>query len=489
MNEESGTPIGASSPDRGGDPIPNREPSGEFAKARSDLLGLTGSDSRRRWLDAHDRTRQTSQRMTPQAIADAARWRAHQLMASNNLTEALSVLRNAAEQVPGCDFQGLIATVELHRGDFEKAISLAAHSSSIDGLVVSCLAAAHQLLENSSQKTEAFFAGCAKPRGRSVAAELRAQLAFMQGDQHTAARWSERAVDAGTEVGYGWRETERSVLDASRLLAQGRLDDFHDACSRGLEICASVGNHWSRHRLLHLQLHLAALQGDRDTIAHLVAERAKLEPTIPPLYLEGPLYGFGARLAAAEHDAGDYRANGTRSVITTIEPIVRRGYFVAVDRPILAERVLALASLRAKRRVGVQRLFARAIEFADERGWVLEAAIARVQLGEVSPILKLPRPDTSEAEAVLDGLDIDPVSIALTASRAVLLSQRATALTDREQEVLDLVADGLTAREIAARLGIAEETVRTHLKNARSKQGTTGLTGSRAAALIARARH
>ena len=403
-------------------------------------------------------------------------------MASNNLTEALSVLRNAAEQVPGCDFQGLIATVELHRGDFAKAISVAAHSSSIDGLVVPCLAAAHQLLEDSPQKTEAFFAGCAKPRGRSVAAEIRAQLAFMRGDQHTAARWSERAVDAGTEVGHGWRETERSVLDASRLLAEGRLDDFHDACSRGLEICASVGNHWSRHRLLHLQLHLATLQGDQDTIAHLARERAKLEPTIPPLYLEGPLYGFGARLAAAEHDAGDYRANNARSLITTIEPIVRRGYLVAVDRPLLA-------SLRAKRRVGVQRLFERSIDFADERRWVLEAAIARVQLGEVAPILKLPRPDTSEAERVLDGLGIDPVSIALTAARAVLLSQRATALTDREQEILDLVADGLTAREIAARLGITEETVRTHLKNARGKQGTTGLTGSRAAALIARARH
>ena len=339
------------------------------------------------------------------------------------------------------------------------------------------------------KQAEAFFADCTKPRGRSIAAELLAQLAFMQGDQLAASRWGDKAVDEGSELNDGWRQGERSVLDASGLLAQGRLDDFHDACSRGLEICASVGNHWSRHRLLHLQLHLATLQGDQDTIAHLARERAKLEPTIPPLYLEGPLYGFGARLAAAEHDAGDYRANNARSLITTIEPIVRLGYFVAVDRPILAERVLALASLRAKRRVGVQRLFARAIEFADERRWVLEAAIARVQLGEVSPILKLPRPDTSEAESVLDGLGIDPVSIALTASRAVLLSQRATALTDREREILDLVADGLTAREIAARLGIAEETVRTHLKNARGKQGTTGLTGARATALIARARH
>lgn len=410
-------------------------------------------------------------------------------MTANAVPEALSVLEEAMARVPEADLRGVVATAHLHAADFAKARDMVVGSESLDALAVTCLADCHQLLPGAIDDARSFYQTCAKPRGRSMAAELSSLLSFMLGDISEANRWSEHAADVGTEVGHGWRETERSVLDAARLLAEGRLDDFHDACSRGLELCVSVGNHWSRHRLLHLQLHLATLQGDQDTIAHLARERAKLEPTIPPLYLEGPLYGFGARLAAAEHDAGDYRANNARSLITTVEPIVRRGYFVAVDRPILAERVLALASLRAKRRVGVQRLFERAIDFADERRWVLEAAIARVQLGEVAPILKLPRPDTSEAERVLDGLGIDPVSIALTASRAVLLSQRATALTDREQEVLDLVADGLTAREIAVRLGIAEETVRTHTKNARSKQGTTGLTGSRAAALIARARH
>ena len=399
------------------------------------------------------------------------------------------LLDEAAKTWPQAEFRGVAALAHMYLMDFERAEALTSGLEDLDARIAHAATKAHQLCGNSDSGVLQLYAGTEEPRARSIAAELLAQLRFMEGLLDEATSWSEKAVDEGTELADRWREGERSVLDASGLLAQGRLDDFHDACTRGLDLCASVGNLWSRHRLLHLQLHLATLQCDRDTIAHFAAERAKLEPLIPPLYLEGPLYGFGAGLAAAEHDAGDYRASNARSLITTIEPIVRRGYFVAVDRPILAERVLALASLRAKRRVGVQRLFARAIEFADERRWVLEAAIARVQLGEVSPILKLPRPDTSEAEAVLDGLGIDPVSIALTASRAVLLSQRATGLTDREQEVLDLVADGLTAREIAVRLGIAEETVRTHTKNARSKQGTTGLTGSRAAALIARTRH
>ncbi len=46
-----------------------------------------------------------------------------------------------------------------------------------------------------------------------------------------------------------------------------------------------------------------------------------------------------------------------------------------------------------------------------------------------------------------------------------------TALTAREQEVLQAMADGLTVAEAAERMMIAIDTVRTHLKNAKSKLG------------------
>jgi len=42
-------------------------------------------------------------------------------------------------------------------------------------------------------------------------------------------------------------------------------------------------------------------------------------------------------------------------------------------------------------------------------------------------------------------------------------------LTEREQEVLRMVADGLSAPEIAARLAIGPATVRTHVKNLQAK--------------------
>jgi len=54
-----------------------------------------------------------------------------------------------------------------------------------------------------------------------------------------------------------------------------------------------------------------------------------------------------------------------------------------------------------------------------------------------------------------------------------------TALTDREREVLEVAAEGLTARQIATRLGIRERTVTTHLGRIYMKIGV----GTRVAAI------
>lgn len=42
-------------------------------------------------------------------------------------------------------------------------------------------------------------------------------------------------------------------------------------------------------------------------------------------------------------------------------------------------------------------------------------------------------------------------------------------LTDREREVVECVVNGLSDKEIARRLGIGKETVRTHIENAAAK--------------------
>jgi DNA-binding NarL/FixJ family response regulator len=50
-------------------------------------------------------------------------------------------------------------------------------------------------------------------------------------------------------------------------------------------------------------------------------------------------------------------------------------------------------------------------------------------------------------------------------------------LTDREQSVVCAVADGLTNKEIAARLGLSPGTIRTYLRRLMHKTGTTTRTG------------
>jgi NarL family two-component system response regulator LiaR len=49
------------------------------------------------------------------------------------------------------------------------------------------------------------------------------------------------------------------------------------------------------------------------------------------------------------------------------------------------------------------------------------------------------------------------------------LSEMQGALTDREQEIVRWVIQGMTNKEIAARLGISDKTVKTHLSNVFSK--------------------
>ena len=61
--------------------------------------------------------------------------------------------------------------------------------------------------------------------------------------------------------------------------------------------------------------------------------------------------------------------------------------------------------------------------------------------------------------------------------RPALLSRRATerlpSISNREREILDLLAQGLTGEAVAARLVISAETVKTHIRNAMNKLEAT----------------
>ena len=103
---------------------------------------------------------------------------------------------------------------------------------------------------------------------------------------------------------------------------------------------------------------------------------------------------------------------------------------------------------------------------------------------------------TADTEVLLDGLDSGAHGYALKEGspselmeaitavaeggtyvdprlRPALLSERATrrhpSLSAREREILQLLADGLTGEEVAERLVLSSETIKTHIRNAMNK--------------------
>ena len=65
------------------------------------------------------------------------------------------------------------------------------------------------------------------------------------------------------------------------------------------------------------------------------------------------------------------------------------------------------------------------------------------------------------------GTYVDPrLRPALLSRRA---TQRAPSLSKREREIMDLLAQGLTGEQVADRLVLSSETVKTHIRNAMSK--------------------
>lgn len=156
-----------------------------------------------------------------------------------------------------------------------------------------------------------------------------------------------------------------------------------------------------------------------------------------------------------------------------------------------------VALVEIRRRAGSGIALARsALSGSDDARLVLCTASARLT-GPVLAASELGAPGlvltSSAVDTVVEALRtvagggsfVDPTVAALVADGSGAV-QRVSRLSPREREVLGLLADGLQGPEIAERLFLSLETVRTHVRNATGKLGAR--TRVQAAAMVACAR-
>jgi LuxR family maltose regulon positive regulatory protein len=142
-----------------------------------------------------------------------------------------------------------------------------------------------------------------------------------------------------------------------------------------------------------------------------------------------------------------------------------------------------------------RRLLQDAIDLYERHGLPYEAAEARLALAEVLAADSRPTHAAAEATRAIEMLEAIGATQRAEHARARLASFEsatataavggADALTRRESEILRLVAEGLSNKQIAARLTLSEHTVHRHVANILLKLGLS----SRAAAAAYAAKH
>jgi PAS domain S-box-containing protein len=129
-------------------------------------------------------------------------------------------------------------------------------------------------------------------------------------------------------------------------------------------------------------------------------------------------------------------------------------------------------SFRLKRKDGsIFTAFVKDSPICDENGGLIGIVGVSIELG-----------DPALATAVRAVAEAERIAHNHTGPRR----SRARTLSPREREVLAMLARGLTGEQIAARLVLSPETIRTHIRNAREKLGASTRVEAVTMALIAR---
>ncbi|HWI65398.1 MAG TPA: LuxR C-terminal-related transcriptional regulator [Symbiobacteriaceae bacterium] len=277
------------------------------------------------------------------------------------------------------------------------------------------------------------------------------ELLREQGDLAEAERYLQEALERGRGdyIPYG---TVRAYISLAGL--QGARGDF-PALRRSLDAAMAYMSRFQVGLGAHMALaacavHWLLVQGDVAAASAWAVRLPSVEPAVALVYEQGEI--IRARLLLAQGRAPEARL-GLSWHAATARAGGRMGNWLA------ATVLEALAADAVADRRAAVHLLDDALAAAEPEGY------ARTFLDEGPVMIRLLEACGHRYAAQLLGGAPQPVQ--------AVERPLAEPLTDREREVLGLVAEGLTNQEIGARLYISEATVKRHISNIFGKLDVT----------------
>jgi LuxR family maltose regulon positive regulatory protein len=423
----------------------------------------------------------------------------------------LNIPQSARESMQG-ELAAIRAELARQRGDASGAIKLAQQAltflpedaQSLRGITTGLLAGAYRLRGDVVAASSAYMETIRTSQASNnvpvtlIAMGQLAQLQAMQGQLHQAARTSQQAIDLATRrgattspalgvtlVSMGEVLGEWSALDeAERLLLQGI-----EYCQRqgGLAECALDG--------CLSQARVFQARGEMDGALRMIQQAeqigrgsyyaTRVAATQAKLWLaQGNLAATTKWAATLQHEIGTgdeltyehldgyivlARLGMVHGELTEAIRLLRRLLQMAESAELVGQviEILLLQALAFQAQSNTSQamvMLTRAIELAEPQGYV------RIFVDEGEPMLALLRHAISRGVApnYLDKL-LASFGTTTQASSSQLATMLIDPLSDREREILRLIAAGLSTDEIAGELVITVGTVRNHIKHIYSK--------------------
>lgn len=272
-------------------------------------------------------------------------------------------------------------------------------------------------------------------------------------------RWSEaeRALSQSiSDFGASrpaWVEEPRVRLAELRR-RQGRRSEALDLLDGLSSLPAQVCRGWLS---LDAGEHLRSIELAERVLRQIPAQR--LTGLVPVLELL-----VEARLAAGDPEGADQALHGLEKAVERIDTLPVRGLFKRLEGMLaLARQELDRARQLLEDAVDAFERSQAAYECARSRAYLASSLVALGRLQDADR-------EASSASAAFEAMGAGPEAdrargLVAHAQKRAGRTDSAQPLTRREQQVLRLVAEGRTNREIAAELVVSEHTVHRHVAN------------------------